>query len=225
MQAQDVGIAQARHRMNRAQHYFEMEIVCSGVNGALAIGLAARNYPLHVHPGWNPGAIGYHADDGKVFVGHGVGELFGPVCGEGDRIGCGVRYNDSGKCLHSVSLCLCLCVRAAPGVILLHCSDESASANSSEEDESDDDDTGDTDACVEHSMQDRQYLHRGGRQRGVIQQHRRGLDDVQHLRAAMRHHMEGGMMELFEHHQQQQRRRHEAMISNPSSTIIASSTK
>ncbi len=30
--------------------------------------------------GWNKGSIAYHADDGKVFVGSGVGSPFGPRC-------------------------------------------------------------------------------------------------------------------------------------------------
>ena len=94
--AQDVGIAQSRHRLDRTHHYFEMEILSVGLKGALAIGLAKNTYPLHVHPGWNPGAIGYHADDGKVFIERGFGEEFGPTCGVGDRMGCGIRYDVDG---------------------------------------------------------------------------------------------------------------------------------
>ncbi len=107
-QSQDVGIAQAKHRMDRTNHYFEMEILSAGSKGALAIGVAKHNYPLHVHPGWNPGAIGYHADDGKVFIERGQGDVFGPPCGEGDTMGCGVRYTvDCEGSLHSYS---CVCV-------------------------------------------------------------------------------------------------------------------
>ena len=43
--------------MNRANHYFEMEILGTGSLGALAIGLAKTTYPLHRHPGWNPGNL------------------------------------------------------------------------------------------------------------------------------------------------------------------------
>ena len=93
---QDVGIAQSRQRLDRSNHYFEMEILSTGSKGALAIGLAKLNYPLHVHPGWNAGAIGYHADDGKVFIGRGQGDVFGPTCEDGDRMGCGIRYSVSG---------------------------------------------------------------------------------------------------------------------------------
>ena len=90
--AQDVGMAQSKFALSRTNHYFEMEILARGTNGALAIGLAKSNYPLHRHPGWNLGAVGYHADDGKLFVERGHGEAFGPVCTEGDRMGCGIKY-------------------------------------------------------------------------------------------------------------------------------------
>lgn len=89
---QDVGIAQSKYALNKTNHYFEMEILARGTHGALAIGLAKSNYPLHRHPGWNPGAVGYHADDGKLFVERGHGEAFGPVCTEGDKMGCGIKF-------------------------------------------------------------------------------------------------------------------------------------
>ena len=70
-----------------------MEILGTGTHGALAIGLAKTTYPLHRHPGWNPGAVGYHADDGKVFVERGQGDPFGPTCTEGDTMGCGIQFS------------------------------------------------------------------------------------------------------------------------------------
>lgn len=91
-QLQDVGIAQSRYPLNRTNHYFEMEIVEEGSLGALAIGLGKTTYPLHRHPGWNAGGIGYHADDGKLFKGKGHGDEFGPSCTVGDRMGCGIRF-------------------------------------------------------------------------------------------------------------------------------------
>ena len=89
---QDVGTAQSRYPLNRTNHYFEMEIVEEGTLGALAIGLGKTTYPLHRHPGWNPGGVGYHADDGKLFKGRGQGDAFGPPCTAGDRMGCGIRF-------------------------------------------------------------------------------------------------------------------------------------
>ena len=89
---QDVGIAQSRYPLNRTSHYFEVEIVEEGSLGAVAIGLGKTTYPLHRHPGWNPGGVGYHADDGKLFKGRGQGDPFGPKCTAGDRMGCGVQF-------------------------------------------------------------------------------------------------------------------------------------
>lgn len=89
---QDVGIAQSRYPLNRTNHYFEVEIVEEGSLGAVAIGLGKTTYPLHRHPGWNAGGVGYHADDGKIFKGRGHGEPFGPRCTAGDRMGCGIQF-------------------------------------------------------------------------------------------------------------------------------------
>lgn len=93
---QDIGIAQARFPIDRTNHYFEMEILGTGTHGALAIGLAKTTYPLHRHPGWNAGAVGYHADDGKLFVEKGHGDPFGPTCTEGDTMGCGIQFSPCG---------------------------------------------------------------------------------------------------------------------------------
>ena len=90
---QDVGIAQSKFPISRTNHYFEMEILGTGTHGALAIGLAKTTYPLHRHPGWNPGAVGYHADDGKLFQEKGYGDQFGPTCTEGDTMGCGIHFS------------------------------------------------------------------------------------------------------------------------------------
>ena len=91
---QDVGIAQARFPLCPTNHYFEILILARGVKGAIALGVAKSTYPLHRHPGWNPGAVGYHADDGKLFVEKGQGEQFGPTCTEGDTMGCGIKFTD-----------------------------------------------------------------------------------------------------------------------------------
>ncbi|XP_014834968.1 PREDICTED: SPRY domain-containing protein 3-like, partial [Poecilia mexicana] len=50
------------------------------------------DYPKDKHPGWNKGSIAYHADDGKLFHGSGVGDPFGPRCFEGDIMGCGIMF-------------------------------------------------------------------------------------------------------------------------------------
>ncbi|XP_070565095.1 SPRY domain-containing protein 3-like [Ptychodera flava] len=88
----DVGLAQARKPLTPTSHYFEIEIVDPGKNCYIAIGLAHRDYPKHRHPGWNKGSIAYHADDGKIFKGSGIGDPFGPRCYKGDLMGCGIMF-------------------------------------------------------------------------------------------------------------------------------------
>lgn len=88
----DVGLAQAKYPLDTMHHYFEIEILDPGESCYIAIGLARRNYPRDRHPGWNKGSIAYHADDGKIFVGSGIGDPFGPRCHKGDVMGCGILF-------------------------------------------------------------------------------------------------------------------------------------
>ncbi|GCC20417.1 hypothetical protein chiPu_0018977 [Chiloscyllium punctatum] len=50
------------------------------------------DYPKNRHPGWSRGSVAYHADDGKLFQGSGVGDPFGPRCYKGDIMGCGIMF-------------------------------------------------------------------------------------------------------------------------------------
>ncbi|XP_035243000.1 SPRY domain-containing protein 3-like isoform X1 [Anguilla rostrata] len=88
----DVGLAQARRPLSTRSHYFEVEIVDAGEKCYIALGLARRDYPKNRHPGWSRGSVAYHADDGKIFHGSGVGDPFGPRCFEGDIMGCGIMF-------------------------------------------------------------------------------------------------------------------------------------
>ncbi|KAK3547495.1 hypothetical protein QTP86_021477 [Hemibagrus guttatus] len=88
----DVGLAQARQPLCTRSHYFEVEIVDPGEKCYIALGLARRDYPKNRHPGWSRGSVAYHADDGKIFHGSGVGDPFGPRCFEGDIMGCGIMF-------------------------------------------------------------------------------------------------------------------------------------
>ncbi|XP_038052959.1 SPRY domain-containing protein 3-like [Patiria miniata] len=88
----DVGLAQAKKPLSPTNHYFELEIIDPGKNCYIAIGLAKKDYPKKRHPGWNYGSIAYHADDGKIFKGSGVGDSFGPRCHKGDIMGCGIMF-------------------------------------------------------------------------------------------------------------------------------------
>ncbi|XP_062894055.1 SPRY domain-containing protein 3 isoform X2 [Mobula hypostoma] len=88
----DVGLAQARHPLSTRSHYFEVEIVDPGEKCYIALGLARKDYPKNRHPGWSRGSVAYHADDGKLFQGSGVGDPFGPRCYKGDIMGCGIMF-------------------------------------------------------------------------------------------------------------------------------------
>ncbi|NXY12569.1 SPRY3 protein, partial [Pteruthius melanotis] len=55
-----------------------------------------QDYPKNRHPGWSRGWGGYHADDGKLFHGSGVGEGGGPRCYKGDVMGCGIMFPRGG---------------------------------------------------------------------------------------------------------------------------------
>ncbi|GLD64338.1 SPRY domain-containing protein 3-like protein [Lates japonicus] len=69
----EVGCFVAARPLSRRNRYFE-------------------DYPKNRHPGWSRGSIAYHADDGKLFQGSGVGDAFGPRCFEGDIMGCGIMF-------------------------------------------------------------------------------------------------------------------------------------
>ncbi|XP_025023998.1 SPRY domain-containing protein 3 isoform X2 [Python bivittatus] len=88
----DVGLAQARQPLSTRSHYFEVEIVDPGEKCYIALGLARKDYPKNRHPGWSRGSVAYHADDGKIFHGSGVGDPFGPRCYKGDIMGCGIMF-------------------------------------------------------------------------------------------------------------------------------------
>ncbi|XP_042264085.1 SPRY domain-containing protein 3 isoform X4 [Thunnus maccoyii] len=88
----DVGLAQARQPLTTRCHYYEVEIVDAGEKCYIALGLARRDYPRNRHPGWSRGSVAYHADDGKIFHGSGVGDAFGPRCFKGDIMGCGIMF-------------------------------------------------------------------------------------------------------------------------------------
>lgn len=87
----DVGIAQSRYRLSAARHYFEVEILHTGLSAATYIGAGAAICPLHLCPGNDMKSFGYRASDGCVYRGLGKGTPLGATCTAGDRIGCGLK--------------------------------------------------------------------------------------------------------------------------------------
>ena len=90
----DVGVAMAHLQLTKANHYFELHIEDIGECCEVAISVAKKDYPLHRFPGWNEGSIGYHADNGQLYKEAGIGSEFGPKCGNGDIMGCGIHFLD-----------------------------------------------------------------------------------------------------------------------------------
>jgi len=66
--------------------YAEITIHSLGEVNAVIIGAVEKGYPLDSAPGWNPGSIAYHSDDGKLFK-NGQATRFGPICRAGDVMG------------------------------------------------------------------------------------------------------------------------------------------
>ena len=43
-------------------------ITNTGEDDVIAFGLCEKNYPANQLPGWKPLSVGYHGDDGGIFV-------------------------------------------------------------------------------------------------------------------------------------------------------------
>ena len=88
-----VGAVQLSREISEKYPYFEVEVTSFGEEGRIGVGLASNDYPLDCEPGWRPGSVGYHCDDGCLFEGVSwVGVSIHKPGGQGDRLGCGVKY-------------------------------------------------------------------------------------------------------------------------------------
>ena len=83
--------------LNPLLNYFEYVIEDIGKDSAIGLGVGEKDYSASAMPGWNANSCGYHADDGKLFLGAGMGANFAPTCTTGDRMGCGVEFDEEGK--------------------------------------------------------------------------------------------------------------------------------
>ena len=88
------GVVKVLHPMNPSLNYFEYEIIAGSKTPEIGIGLGDDEYPLHRMPGWNHNGIGYHSDNGQLYYQKGHGVKYGPTCKAGDRMGCGVDFNN-----------------------------------------------------------------------------------------------------------------------------------
>jgi hypothetical protein len=89
----------AKQKQKQQCAYFEVEVLevgcspdtqSSGV-ACVAIGLAPGGYPSDCLPGWLEGSVGYHGDDGRLYLEQdNGGQPFGPLVVKGDIVGCGI---------------------------------------------------------------------------------------------------------------------------------------
>ncbi|PNF22199.1 SPRY domain-containing protein 3 [Cryptotermes secundus] len=128
------------------------------------IRLNGQDYPKHRHPGWNKGSIGYHADDGKIFIGSGVGAPFGPRCHKGDRMGCGILFPRDYVCQYdSDGGSIELSPSSQTEVDLLELSPDSS--------DSEDEDWWNNECAVEFSSKVKVFFTRNGKTVGMRQVH------------------------------------------------------
>ncbi|CAB40405.1 putative RanBPM protein [Guillardia theta] len=76
--------------------YFEVKIINKGREGFIGIGFSIGEIELDRLPGWEKKSLGYHGDDGNLFIDSGIGKKYGPKYGYGDIIGvCWNKFNNS----------------------------------------------------------------------------------------------------------------------------------
>ncbi|CAG8600211.1 13003_t:CDS:2 [Acaulospora morrowiae] len=76
-------------------YYFEVDVINSGPRSVIGIGLAGKEVGLNEQPGWSYSSIGYHGDDGLLFVEGDYNDVIYEIlyC-SGDTIGCCLNYYD-----------------------------------------------------------------------------------------------------------------------------------
>eukprot|EP00916_Digyalum_oweni_P019856 GHVL01033169.1.p1 GENE.GHVL01033169.1~~GHVL01033169.1.p1 ORF type:complete len:184 (+),score=2.87 GHVL01033169.1:158-709(+) len=67
---------------------FALEIINEGRECCISIGLCPSDYRANGHPGWKPNSVGYHADDGGIFVESGHADTNEETCHKGDIMVC-----------------------------------------------------------------------------------------------------------------------------------------
>jgi multidrug transporter EmrE-like cation transporter len=74
--------------------YFEVEVLDTGDDGCIAIGLAPPTYSRELLPGWGLGSVAFHGDDGKFYFekDQDAGEPVAKSLVKGDVVGCGFDF-------------------------------------------------------------------------------------------------------------------------------------
>jgi len=93
-----IGTAMVKDPLSPENPYFEVTIEPSdAVQHAVAVGLTAHSIDSQYMPGWQPGSLALHSDDGVVYTGQmkrndlKISNILG-----GDTIGCGILFSTNG---------------------------------------------------------------------------------------------------------------------------------
>ncbi|XP_064636061.1 uncharacterized protein LOC135493099 isoform X2 [Lineus longissimus] len=91
-----VGLYAGKLPLSPEHNYFEIGILDMGKKGTISLGIIPENYPNDQQIGWRDRSVGYHGDDGGVFLSSGYPQKKLVTWKAGDVIGCGVNFNDDG---------------------------------------------------------------------------------------------------------------------------------
>lgn len=87
-------------RMNEAlsedSNYFEIILREPADDGIIGIGVGPSKYRMSVMPGWKDGSIGYHADDGGLYLHQTHAEIHSVTYEKDDVMGCGIDCTTAG---------------------------------------------------------------------------------------------------------------------------------
>lgn len=89
------GLVKNLKQMSSSLNYFEFVIISGGKQPAIGVGVGDFTYSLDSMPGWDSNGIGYHGDDGKLYISSSKGLKYGPTCCVGDCMGCGVEFESA----------------------------------------------------------------------------------------------------------------------------------
>lgn len=91
----DIGLVQCSRPLTPHNANFKIQILDGGLSNNVIIGLTGKDILLNKQPGWYKATIGYHCDDGMLFMGNKIGERVGSLLRNGDIVECGFKYPDN----------------------------------------------------------------------------------------------------------------------------------
>jgi Zinc finger, C3HC4 type (RING finger)/SPRY domain len=86
------GTIRGASALTRDNHCFSIRIEDKAHDALIGIGIGPQSYPLSDYPGWSKGSVGYHMDDGAIFMEQGTSTYRRGVGETGDVIECGIEF-------------------------------------------------------------------------------------------------------------------------------------